>query len=180
MHLTQAQALLRAAHACVVEPITPLHLSDTSPSLSLLPFANPSWLLIPPQHTGGALANGGQEGDGLARVPFVAGNDGIGVVVKVGPGVKNLQENDWVLPFQPRMGWWRSLAVFKEKDTLKVPVDLVPIEYAAMLREMSVAYRLLEDYGESPTTLPPLPSLALPPTILSSPALCVFLWSEPF
>lgn len=46
------------------------------------------------------------------------------------------------------MGTWRSLAVLKEKDTLKIPVDLVPIEYAAMLRELCVAYRLLEDYGD--------------------------------
>ena len=75
------------------------------------------------------------------------------------------------------MGWWRSLAVFKEKDTLKVPVDLVPIEYAAMLREMSVAYRLLEDYGESPTTLTPLPSPALPSPLSSfHPQRCVYLF----
>ena len=69
-------------------------------------------------------------------------------MVKVGPGVKNLQENDWVLPFMPHLGTWRSLAVLKEKDTLKIPVDLMPVEYAAMMRELCVAYRLLEDYGD--------------------------------
>jgi trans-2-enoyl-CoA reductase len=89
---------------------------------------------------------GGHEGESL-KTPFVAGNDGVGVVVKVGPGVKNLQENDWILPFKPHLGTWRSLAVLKEKDTLKIPVDLMQIEYAAMMRELCVAYRLLEDYG---------------------------------
>ena len=72
----------------------------------------------------------------------------LGFVVKVGPGVKNLQENDWVLPFMPHLGTWRSLAVLKERDTLKIPVDLMPVEYAAMMRELCVAYRLLEDYGD--------------------------------
>jgi len=82
------------------------------------------------------------------KTPFIAGNDGVGVVMKVGPGVKNLQEMDWILPLKPHLGTWRSLAVVKEKETLKIPVDLVPMEYAAMMREMCVAYRLLEDYGE--------------------------------
>ena len=80
--------------------------------------------------------------------PFVAGNDGIGVVVKVGPGVKSLTENDWVLPFKSGMGTWTSLAVWKETDILKIPVDVMPLEYASMIREMCVAYRLLEDFGE--------------------------------
>ena len=45
------------------------------------------------------------------------------------------------------MGTWRSLAVWKEKHLCKVAADLMPIEYAAMARELCVAYRLLEDYG---------------------------------
>ena len=64
----------------------------------------------------------------------MAGNDGLGVVVKVGPGVKNLSENDWVLPYKASMGTWRSLAAWREKDVLKIPADLLPMEYAAMLR----------------------------------------------
>ena len=80
--------------------------------------------------------------------PFVAGNDGIGVVVKVGPGVKSLTENDWVLPFKPGMGTWTSLAVWKESDVLKIPVDVMPVEYASLIREMCTAYRLLEDFGD--------------------------------
>jgi len=93
-------------------------------------------------HMGGA-----GSADTIAKPPFIAGNDGLGVVVKVGPGVKNLSENDWVFPFKFGLGTWRSLVVWKEKDLLKMPVDLMPIEYAAMMREMCVAYRLLEDHG---------------------------------
>jgi trans-2-enoyl-CoA reductase len=83
----------------------------------------------------------------ILKTPFVGGNDGLGVVVKVGPGVKNLSDNDWVVPYKPGMGTWRSLAVWREKDVMKIPTDLLPVEYGAMLREMCVAYRLLEDHG---------------------------------
>ena len=30
--------------------------------------------------------------------------------VQVGPGVKGLSENDWVVPLKPFLGTWRSLA----------------------------------------------------------------------
>ncbi len=39
---------------------------------------------------------------------------------QVGAGVKGLAEGDWVLPFRAFQGTWRDLAVWKEKDTLKV------------------------------------------------------------
>jgi len=78
--------------------------------------------------------HGPQPQSDALKPPFVAGNDGLAVVVKVGPGVKNLSENDWVMPFKAGMGTWRSLAVWREKDVLKMPADLLPVEYAAMLR----------------------------------------------
>ena len=69
------------------------------------------------------------------KLPFIAGNDCIGVVTVVGPGVKNLKENDWVMPMKAGMGTWRSMAVWMEKDLRKLPsADLLPVEYAAMLR----------------------------------------------
>ena len=69
------------------------------------------------------------------KVPFVGGSDCIGVVSLVGAGVKDLNVDDWVIPMKPGMGTWRSLAVWKEKDLRKLPAaDLLPTEYAAMLR----------------------------------------------
>lgn len=56
------------------------------------------------------------------KPPFVGGNDGLGVVMKVGPGVKNLVEGDWVIPLRPGLGTWRSLAVWKEKHVFRIPV----------------------------------------------------------
>jgi trans-2-enoyl-CoA reductase len=81
------------------------------------------------------------------KVPYVAGSDCVATVVKVGAGVKSLNEGDWVIPSKDKCGSWRSLAVWKEKDLIKLPADMLPIEYAAMIRELCVAYRLLEDFG---------------------------------
>ena len=80
--------------------------------------------------------------------PFAAGSDGVGVVLKVGAGVKHLREGDWASPVKPGLGTWRSLATLREKDLMKIPADLMPVEHAATWREMCVAYRLLEDSPE--------------------------------
>ena len=62
--------------------------------------------------------------------------------------MKGLVEGDWVVPSKPFMGTWRSLAVWKEKDCLRLPPNCLPIEYAALLRELFLAYRLLEDHAQ--------------------------------
>ena len=85
-----------------------------------------------------------------AQPPFVPGHDGIGVVVKIGPGVKSLVEGDWIMPLAAHSGSWRSLAALREKDLLRVPADVMPLEQAALLREMVTAYRLLEDAALKP------------------------------
>ena len=63
---------------------------------------------------------------------------------------KQLVEGDWVIPHKPgsEFGAWTSLTVVREKDLIKIPTDLMPLEYAAMHRELCVAYRLLEDHGD--------------------------------
>lgn len=72
------------------------------------------------------------------------------MVVKVGPGCKSLVEGDWVVPLTPHCGTWRSLASLKERDLLKLPVDCMPLEQAAVFREMVTAYRLLEEASLKP------------------------------
>ena len=67
--------------------------------------------------------------------------------LQVGDGVKSLAEGDWVVPAATHVGTWRNLAVWKEADLLKVTKELMPLEHAAMLRELCLAYRLLEDHG---------------------------------
>ena len=86
----------------------------------------------------------------MRRPPFVAGSTMIATVLKTGAGIKQLNEGDWVVPHKPgsEFGAWASIAVVREKDLIKIPTDLMPLEYAAMHRELCVAYRLLEDHGD--------------------------------
>jgi len=74
----------------------------------------------------------------------------IATVLKTGAGVKQLNEGDWVVPHKPGSGFgaWASIAAVREKDLIKIPTDLMPLEYAAMHRELCVAYRLLENHGD--------------------------------
>lgn len=83
-----------------------------------------------------------------SKTAKTAGGDFVGEVLKVGAGVKNLTEGDWVLPRHPGLGAWRSLFCAQEKSLRKIPRHLMPLEHAAMLREYCVAYRLLEDAGD--------------------------------
>ena len=73
----------------------------------------------------------------IAQLPYV----------QVGEGVKGLAEGDWVVPARVHMGSWRSSAVWKGSDLLKLPEACLPPPYAAVWRELCLAYRLLEDHG---------------------------------
>ena len=58
-----------------------------------------------------------------------------------------MKEGDWVVPGVTHLGSWRSLAVWKEADLLQLPPDSLPLEHAAVMRELCLAYRLLEDHA---------------------------------
>ena len=66
---------------------------------------------------------------------------------QVGEGVKGLADGDWGVPAVTHLGSWRTLAVCKEADLLKLPSETLPVEHAAVFRELCLAYRLLEDHG---------------------------------
>ena len=81
-----------------------------------------------------------------ASFPAVGGNEGVGVVKKVGSGVKGLKEGDWVIPSSAGFGTWRSEAVADEKKFLKIPNN-IPVAYAATLAvNPCTAYRMLRDF----------------------------------
>lgn len=120
-----------------------LEWGDVLVSMRMMPI-NPADLYT--IQTGGAYGN-----EPLTKTtPYVPGHDGVGVVLRNGPGVKNMKEGDWVIPLKPNTGTWRSLATMKEKDLLVIPADCMPMDQAAVLREMITAYRLLEDANLKP------------------------------
>ncbi len=61
--------------------------------------------------------------------------------------MKGLAHGDWVVPAVTHLASWRTLAVWKEADLLKLPNETLPMEHAAVFRELCLAYRLLEDHG---------------------------------
>lgn len=78
----------------------------------------------------------------------VAGIEGVGSVAAVGSAVKNLKPNDRVVPVSPWFGTWRSHAVAKENELIKVAND-IPIHYASLLPvNLLTAHRLLSDFGD--------------------------------
>ena len=78
------------------------------------------------------------------KPPFVLGFTGVGVVEAVGPGARDVEPGDWVVPARDGLGTMRSLAVWEEKDYLVVPKEIMPLEYMALHRELALAYHLMQ------------------------------------
>merc|ERR1711974_10312 len=82
----------------------------------------------------------------MAELPAVGGNEGVGVVEKVGKNVKQLAVGARVVPAKAGLGTWRSHLIAKGDDFTAIPSD-IPIEYAAcMTVNPATAYRLLNDF----------------------------------
>lgn len=62
----------------------------------------------------------------LPALPAVAGNEGVGVVERVGADVKNLAVGDLVIAGAAGLGTWRTQGVFAADKLLKVPKDVKP------------------------------------------------------
>lgn len=82
-----------------------------------------------------------------AKLPAVAGNEGVALVKEVGNQVKGLKVGDWVIPRGGGFGTWREVAVVNSDEVDKIPND-IPRPYAAIIGvNPSTAYRLLKDFG---------------------------------
>ncbi|POI22665.1 hypothetical protein CIB84_013587, partial [Bambusicola thoracicus] len=82
----------------------------------------------------------------LAPLPAVAGNEGVGRVLEVGPGVVALSPGDCIIPADAGLGTWRTHAVLPEHSLLRVPGD-IPLLCAATLGvNPCTAFRMLSDF----------------------------------
>lgn len=80
------------------------------------------------------------------KPPATAGNEGVGIVEKVGSGVTNLKQNDRVIVTQEGLGTWSSHLITSSNNLFKVS-EKIPLEYAACLSiNPCTAYRLLSDF----------------------------------
>lgn len=76
--------------------------------------------------------------------------------LQVGPGVKRMREDDWVIPLKGGLGTWQSLLVVKASDVIVLPKECMPFEYASLSHQLCLALRLLEDFGNLKVTRPNL------------------------
>lgn len=53
-------------------------------------------------------------------LPAVAGNEGVGEIVSVGPEVKGFCPGDRVVPNTNNMGTWRTQGIYKSQEVMKV------------------------------------------------------------
>lgn len=78
--------------------------------------------------------------------PAVSGNECVAEVLEVGALVKNIKPGDLVVPIKTGLGTWRSHAIFKENDMMKVPKDISLPEAATITVNPCTAYRMLKDF----------------------------------
>jgi trans-2-enoyl-CoA reductase len=78
-------------------------------------------------------------------LPAAIGNEGVGVVERLGPGVDRLAAGQWVRPV-PGVGSWRGALVARADQLTPLPEGL-EVEHAAMICvNPATAWRLLHDF----------------------------------
>lgn len=80
------------------------------------------------------------------NLPARGGNEGVGQVVSVGPGVETLVKGDWVIPRDHGWGTWRTQATSDEGDLVRVPRTIPLLGAATMALHPATAYRLLTGF----------------------------------
>lgn len=78
--------------------------------------------------------------------PAVPGNECVAEVLQVGSSVKSFKPGDVIVPFATGLGTWRSHAVYKEDEVMKVPEGIPLPEAATVTVNPCTAYRMLKDF----------------------------------
>uniref|UniRef100_A0A8D8SWJ9 Enoyl-[acyl-carrier-protein] reductase, mitochondrial n=1 Tax=Cacopsylla melanoneura TaxID=428564 RepID=A0A8D8SWJ9_9HEMI len=81
-------------------------------------------------------------------LPAVPGFEGVGEVVEVGSGVKDLSVGDRVIPDTQHLGTWRTYGKFTPDLLMKVPKDVGLTEISGITSNPCTAYRMLKDYNQ--------------------------------
>jgi NADPH:quinone reductase-like Zn-dependent oxidoreductase len=87
----------------------------------------------------------GELSEGRPRFPQVIGNDGAGVVVATGEGVKRFQVGDRVYAYTMRGGFYAEYVVVAEDEAAPIPPAMDPDEAGALGADGITAVRGLDD-----------------------------------
>jgi NADPH:quinone reductase-like Zn-dependent oxidoreductase len=80
----------------------------------------------------------------LPSLPAVAGNEGVGQIVAVGGGVKNVKVNDFVLPSKPGFGnsqngvFFKTLLPINHNEALIIALAYITIIIIFLVRRINV------------------------------------------
>jgi len=78
-------------------------------------------------------------------LPAAVGNEGVGEVVELGPGVDSLERGRWVRP-QPGVGTWRQALVVEADRLTPLPGSLTVEQAATVCVNPATAWRMLHDF----------------------------------
>ncbi len=124
-----------------------LELSKDRPCLSLLAGELRVRLLASPIHPSDMGMINGSYGR-LEELPAVAGREGVGEIVEVGPEVQGFSLGDWVIFLPKQPGTWQDYLSLQASELIKIPKNL-PIDQAAMaLINPPTAWLLLTQFLE--------------------------------
>ncbi|KAJ8687280.1 hypothetical protein QAD02_023074 [Eretmocerus hayati] len=79
-------------------------------------------------------------------LPAVPGNEGVGEIVAVGPNAKDFCVGDRVVPNVVNRGTWRTHALYKSNEMLKVCKEMDVITASMLNVNPCTAYRMLKDF----------------------------------
>uniref|UniRef100_A0A914D007 Enoyl-[acyl-carrier-protein] reductase, mitochondrial n=1 Tax=Acrobeloides nanus TaxID=290746 RepID=A0A914D007_9BILA len=80
-------------------------------------------------------------------LPGVGGNEGCGIIERVGKSVTYLKPGDLVIPSQSGLGTWRTSGIVEASKLYSIDKS-VPVHFAATLNvNPPTAYRMLKDFG---------------------------------
>lgn len=80
------------------------------------------------------------------NLPAVAGNEGVGVILEVGPDVPHLQPGNHVLTAVSGTGSWCSEKVTDARSVIPIATDIPVVEAASLAVNPCTAYRMLKDF----------------------------------
>ncbi|KAK9883105.1 hypothetical protein WA026_001304 [Henosepilachna vigintioctopunctata] len=78
--------------------------------------------------------------------PAVAGNEGVGEIVSVGPDISDIKVGDRVITLKNGLGTWRTHLTINRDNVLKVPKKLGLVEAATLSVNPCTAFRMLKDF----------------------------------
>ncbi|XP_049800811.1 enoyl-[acyl-carrier-protein] reductase, mitochondrial [Schistocerca nitens] len=80
------------------------------------------------------------------KLPSIPGNEGVGEIADVGNGVTDLKVGDRVVPKLNAWGTWRTHAVCKADELIKISDKIGIVEAATLTVNPCTAYRMLKDF----------------------------------